>query len=237
MDSETINLKTKVGRRTISVGDILCRQNSPTELFEVEALYWHTGVLFSLKNPQLFKTVDVSRGGVCDWIITNYENEKDKWIMAKTEDIKNNMINEMDIENFKIFVEALEALPEEIKNNKVDMKSTFEPTCGSPGCFAGLISIVANDIPELKKIYDFDEYSYSAWSLALDAFLNCRFNVWAKRNRKAWGNVHGGRLYSDISAFGKESGDILTHNDIIVQLRKAFDKWALEVVKNGENYG
>jgi hypothetical protein len=49
--------------------------------------------LFSLKNPQLFKTVDVSRGGVCDWIITNYENEKDKWIMAKTEDIKNNMIN------------------------------------------------------------------------------------------------------------------------------------------------
>jgi hypothetical protein len=53
----------------------------------------------------------------------------------------------MNTNNFKIFVEALEALPEEIKNNKVDMRSNFEPICGTAGCFAGLISIVANDIP------------------------------------------------------------------------------------------
>jgi uncharacterized protein YqhQ len=47
----------------------------------------------------------------------------------------------MNTEKFKIFVEALEALPEEIKNNEVDMRSNFEPVCGTAGCFAGLISI------------------------------------------------------------------------------------------------
>jgi hypothetical protein len=44
-------------------------------------------------------------------------------------------------------------LPDEIKNNKVEMRSLEDPTCGTAGCFAGLISIVANDIPELKKLY------------------------------------------------------------------------------------
>jgi hypothetical protein len=48
----------------------------------------------------------------------------------------------MNTERFRIFVEALEALPEEIKNNEVDMRSNFEPVCGTAGCFAGLISII-----------------------------------------------------------------------------------------------
>jgi hypothetical protein len=47
---------------------------------------------------------------------------------------------------FKILVEALEALPEGIRNNKVNMSGVDEPTCGTAGCFAGLISIVANII-------------------------------------------------------------------------------------------
>jgi hypothetical protein len=37
----------------------------------------------------------------------------------------------MNTNNFKIFVEALEALPEEIKNNKVDMRSNFAHSCMS----------------------------------------------------------------------------------------------------------
>jgi hypothetical protein len=52
-----------------------------------------------------------------------------------------------------ILVNSLEALPEDVKNNRVIMGSMYEPTCGTPGCFAGLISIVANDIPELKQLY------------------------------------------------------------------------------------
>jgi hypothetical protein len=47
----------------------------------------------------------------------------------------------MNTNNFKIFVEALEALPDEIKNNEVDMNSTLKPACGTPGCFGGLISV------------------------------------------------------------------------------------------------
>ncbi|VVM26640.1 hypothetical protein BSPWISOXPB_4377 [uncultured Gammaproteobacteria bacterium] len=52
----------------------------------------------------------------------------------------------MNTKNFKIFIEALEALPENIRNNEVDMKSVDEPICGTVGCFAGLVSIVAKDI-------------------------------------------------------------------------------------------
>jgi hypothetical protein len=43
------------------------------------------------------------------------------------------------------------------------MSSTHEPTCGTAGCFAGLISIVADDIPELKEmkeIYLSSGYNY-----------------------------------------------------------------------------
>jgi hypothetical protein len=40
----------------------------------------------------------------------------------------------MNTNNFKILVEALEALPEDIKNNEVDMNSTLKPACGTPGC-------------------------------------------------------------------------------------------------------
>jgi hypothetical protein len=47
----------------------------------------------------------------------------------------------MNTHNFKIFVEALEALPDEIKNNQVDMNSVFEPVCGTPGCFGGLTPV------------------------------------------------------------------------------------------------
>jgi hypothetical protein len=43
-------------------------------------------------------------------------------------------IKVMKTEKFKIFVEALEALPDEIKNNEVDMQSSFEPVCGTAGC-------------------------------------------------------------------------------------------------------
>jgi hypothetical protein len=68
--------------------------------------------------------------------------------------------------NFKILVEALEALPDEIKNNEVDMQSNFEPVCGTAACFAGLISIVANDIPELKKHYTSPIYTFSNWGIA-----------------------------------------------------------------------
>jgi hypothetical protein len=43
------------------------------------------------------------------------------------------------------------------------MNSALKPNpfCGTAGCFAGLISIVANDIPELKKHYTSSIYTFS----------------------------------------------------------------------------
>jgi hypothetical protein len=143
----------------------------------------------------------------------------------------------MNTNNFKIFVEALEALPESIKNNEVDMNSFYEPLCGTPGCFAGLISIVANDIPELKNNYTFSSYSFSEWAMALQDFLDVGLDDWARENPKIWDNKNGISVYSYNKAWGKKEDEILTHNDIIIHLRKAFDNWiAFENKSNEHQY-
>jgi hypothetical protein len=41
------------------------------------------------------------------------------------------------------------------------------PFCGTAGCFAGLISIVANDVPELKELYAGEKYCFTEWAEAL----------------------------------------------------------------------
>ena len=62
-------------------------------------------------------------------------------------------MNNMNKDKLKEFVNALDALSDDVKNMDVDMGSTDKPTCGTCGCHAGLISIVAQDLPELKEIY------------------------------------------------------------------------------------
>ena len=215
-----------MSKTPLKVGNILCKHNNPTEVFEIQSLDWYMGVLVSLKNPNVFERVDISRWGECHWVLSDNEKE---WVFANPEDIKNNRKDEMNTKNFKVFIEALEALPENVKHNHVDMKSILEPVCGTVGCFAGLVSIVAEDIPELKKLNDFDDYSYSAWALALNNFLDCKFDSWASRNETVWDNIYGGRLYSDITAFSKVRSETLTHNDIIVHIRNAYDRWIDEV--------
>jgi hypothetical protein len=143
----------------------------------------------------------------------------------------------MNTNNFKIFVEALEALPEEIKNNEVDMQSNFEPVCGTVACFAGLISIVANDIPELKKHYTSSIYTFSNWGIALQDFLGIGLEVWAWENPTIWENTRGISVYSFNEAWGKKEDETLIHNDIINHLRKAFDNWiAFENKSNEHQY-
>ena len=149
----------------------------------------------------------------------------------------------MNTNNFKTFVEALEALPAHIKNKEVDMKSTKDPMCGDAGCFAGLISIVAEYIPELKAAYDYNSYSVSEWRHALNMFLQddlegLGFEEWAKYYPRVWGNVHGASMYCMYEAFGVEvfyePGGFgtnpvplkpLTHYGIIVHIRRAYDRW------------
>jgi hypothetical protein len=44
-------------------------------------------------------------------------------------------------------------LSDDVKDWGVRMSSTNEPVCGTPGCHAGLISIVAKELPEMKDTY------------------------------------------------------------------------------------
>ena len=132
--------------------------------------------------------------------------------------------SELNVSKFKVLVEALEALPEDIRNNEVDMSSTHEPTCATVGCFAGLISIVADDIPELKEIYLFSGYNYYSWKVALYDFLECDFSRWAEYNPKTWGNPYGWHMFESAKAFGKDHGDALTHDEIINHLRNVCNR-------------
>ena len=145
----------------------------------------------------------------------------------------------MNTGRFKTLVEALEALPDHIKNNRVDMSSLQNPACGTPGCFAGLISIVANDIPELKKAYaQGDDYSYGAWAVALDEYLEhegsyefdttkveISLETWAIEYPEIWGNDKGRVIFCSVEAFGKKFKDKITHNDIIIHLRGVYERW------------
>ena len=137
------------------------------------------------------------------------------------------MKNEINTNNFKTLIEALEALPEGIRKNKVNMSSTDEPVCGTVGCFAGLISIVANEIPELKELYAHKgTYFFHAWVNALNEYLEVNFTEWAKENPEIWGNEDGWYMFSSINAFDKGAGDVLSHDDIIVFLRRVYERWA-----------
>ncbi len=138
------------------------------------------------------------------------------------------------------YTKALNALPEPIKNNSVCMSSVEAPSCNTPGCHAGLVSIVAKYLPELQECYkntpDYDgeryyqeynnahHYSYSRWSDALALYLGFPFDDtehtsealsrWARDNPYYWGNIHGEEMFNSYKAFDQET-DFFPHSIII----------------------
>ena len=115
----------------------------------------------------------------------------------------------MNTMKFKALLEALDCLPSEIKNNIIDMESTH-------GCFAGLISIVANDIPELKEIYESSheyngDYSYHEWANALGEYLECDWYASTEAHIE--------------TAFGKSRLDKMKNDDVIVYLHGIYERW------------
>jgi hypothetical protein len=152
----------------------------------------------------------------------------------------------MNKDRLKEFVNALDALSDDVKDMKVDMGSTDKPTCGTCGCHAGLISIVAQDLPELKEIYKplyllecdpvggtESQYIFYIWADALAVFLGFIDNrgllFWAEYNPKLWGNKYGGRMFGSFLAFTDDEDKQLTHRDII-------EHWK-QVLANIENKG
>ncbi len=138
------------------------------------------------------------------------------------------------------YTKALNDLPEHIKSNCVDMVSTEAPTCNTPGCHAGLVSIVAQYLPELQECYnnslDFDgeryfqeyknnrPYSYSRWADALALYLGFQFDEtehtrealmrWVDSNPYYWGNLYGEGMFNSCIAFDQDT-DFFPHSVII----------------------
>jgi hypothetical protein len=144
---------------------------------------------------------------------------------------------------YKQFVNALDSLSDDIKDWGVIMMNTNKPVCGTPGCHAGLISIVAKELPKLQDIYERlyflqwnirgNRYEYDMWADALAIFLGFvdmeDLMDWAKDNPKIWGNEHGFHMFSFRRAFTDKTNKKLTHRDII-------NHWK-QVLVNIENEG
>ncbi len=140
----------------------------------------------------------------------------------------------MNKDKLKEFVNALDGLSDEVKDWDVDMESSNKPSDSICGCHAGLVSIVAKDLPELQDIYnrlcslhcDIDDcnhlYFYYVWADALAVFLGFTdsrdLRFWAENNPKLWGNKFGSSIFRCEVAFTYGTNDSdkgLTHRDII----------------------
>ncbi len=136
----------------------------------------------------------------------------------------------MNKDKLKELVNALDELSDDVKDWGVNMGSGKKPTCNTPGCHAGLISIVAKDLPELQEIHKIhlyltnrvgcqSNYHYSIWADTLAEFLGFvdkrDLRVWAKDNPKLWGNRDGYNMFCSFFAFTYDLNKQLTHRDII----------------------
>ncbi|CAC9639166.1 hypothetical protein [uncultured Gammaproteobacteria bacterium] len=135
----------------------------------------------------------------------------------------------MNKDKLKEFVNALDSLSDDVKDWGVTMSSTNKPACGTPGCHEGLVSIVAENLPELQEIYKriffslwnirSSRYECDAWADTLAEFLGFvdmhRLTDWAKDNPKLWGNKRGYHMFCSKLAFTDDLFKKLTHRDII----------------------
>jgi hypothetical protein len=148
----------------------------------------------------------------------------------------------MNKDKLKELVNALDALSDDVKDMQVYMRSISKPSDDTCGCHAGLISIVAQELPELQEIYepiyskecDFrgqereNHYIFYVWNSALAIFLGFKheyeldmwdeknpIKIWAEDNPEIWGNNFGGEIFSSQSAFNNDLDKALAHRDII----------------------
>ncbi len=153
-------------------------------------------------------------------------------------------MNNMNKDRLKEFVNALDALNDDIKNMDVNRGYCEEPKCGTSGSHPGLIYIVAEELPRLKYIYKrfffvrfvyYYEFPWYHWADTLAYFLGFKDKIglmaWAKDNPKLWGNKYGDYMFSYESwqAFTNSRYKKLTHRDII-------NHWK-QVLKNIEDEG
>ncbi|CAC9635195.1 hypothetical protein [uncultured Gammaproteobacteria bacterium] len=138
----------------------------------------------------------------------------------------------MNKDKLKELVNALDELSDDVKDWEVDINSDVKPMCDTPGCHAGLISIVAKELPELQEIYEriffshwnlkYSHYEYSIWADTLAEFLGIKnmhyLRDWAAKNPKLWGNKFGRDMFHSSVAFTDDTNNLfkeINHRDII----------------------
>ena len=149
-------------------------------------------------------------------------------------------------------VKVMQTLPDDVMNRDA---LTNESNCNP---LLGLISIVAEDIPKLKKYYKHSKYDNLKWKEALDDYLGVDLSEWSHWNSELWGNNYGDFLFWDfryitmnyrysfvalgkeplgtIGTFkGAEELDILYNFYIVNHLIKIINKWRLLTFKEKFN--
>jgi hypothetical protein len=113
-----------------------------------------------------------------------------------------------------LFVETLEALPDETKNRYIEHDDTYEEVCSICGCFGGLITIISKDIPGMKDVRKLrNHYPVDAERL-LNIYLKCNFREWADTNPIIWDNSYGWYMFHSASAFGIGTHSKLSVNQV-----------------------
>jgi len=138
---------------------------------------------------------------------------------------------DVNLDRLTQFVEGLQALPPTV----VNMSSGTKPTCGSPGCHAGLVCLVSGIVPELWELYKIGcsggcenetGYYYRMWGAALGAFLlsadpsdgyasKLELMELAEAHPEWWGNQDGWGMFSCPSAFGQTHDGPFSHRVIV----------------------
>ena len=146
----------------------------------------------------------------------------------------------MNTNNFRILTEALEALPNDVRDYKEQEIIAYERlkngriTTDMMGDisaeFSDVLFIVAEYIPEFKEMYegraDFCYGAFEIWINTLNEFLECDFIQWTRDYAGVWENESGYLMHYSNEAFGKSDDDeLLTIDDIIFHIRKAYDNW------------
>ena len=146
----------------------------------------------------------------------------------------------MNTNNFRILVEGLESFSKEDRDCKEqeiiaaerlkDGRITTDMLSDISAEFSDVLFIVAEYIPEFKEMYegraDFCYGEFEIWINTLNEFLECDFIQWTRDYAGVWGNESGYLMHYSNEAFSKsDDKELLTIDDIIFHIRKAYDRW------------
>ena len=137
-------------------------------------------------------------------------------------------MNEINIPNLRLFVGALREVVDTLPEAEVvNLQSISPPTCGTPGCHAGL-AMLALDLLGVPDHSRGGRYCYEDQATRLSDYLIpempsfdgnlTTLQLWSEANPDVWDGECGSGMFSSARAFGQPSAEF--PSTVIV------DKWA-----------